>query len=161
MNVSLPSGEASRGPSSEVALLLLTGAALVACSTVVSVPALPPPAANHPLPACDAPTNCVRASRSYPVPASTLFDAAQQALKTLGPTTHRTASDSLRASAVYRVGLLFRDDVTVAVTSQGDTSTLHVRSASRVGLYDLGVNRRRVRDLLDAVDRGLPSSGSR
>jgi uncharacterized protein (DUF1499 family) len=136
-------------------LLLIAGGALLACGTVASIPSLPPPAVDHPLPTCEAPTNCERTSQTYAAPASTLFNAAQQALKQLGPTTHRTSPGSLRASAVYRVGLAFEDDVTVVVTAQDDTSTLHVRSASRVGLYDLEVNRRRVRNLLDTVEQAL------
>lgn len=150
------SRDSSSVPSSEIALLLLAGGALLACGTVVSLPSLPPPTADHPLPACETPSNCERTSQTYAVSATTLFDAAQQALRKLGPTTVQTSSDSLQASAVYRVGFFFNDDVTVAVTSQDGTSTLHIRSASRVGRYDLEVNRRRVRNLLDAVEQRLP-----
>ena len=147
--------------SSELVFLLLAGTALLACSTVVSVPQLPPPSPDHPLPECPVPTNCVRTSQTYPVPASTLFDAAQQALRTLGPATLRSSPDSLQASAVYRVSLVFKDDVTVAVTPRNGTSTLHVRSTSRIGRYDFEVNRRRVQDLLDAVNQALPTAPPR
>lgn len=84
-----------------------------------------------------------------------LFAAAQQAMASLNPIAQRRASDALRASAVYRVGGVFKDDLTAAVTAQEKTSTLHLRSVSRIGLYDFEVNRRRVRNVLDAVDREL------
>jgi uncharacterized protein (DUF1499 family) len=56
---------------------------------------------------------------------------------------------------VYRVGGLFKDDVTTAVTPTDGGAALHVRSASRTGQYDFEVNRRRVDRLLDAVEREL------
>jgi len=59
---------------------------------------------------------------------------------------------------VYRVALLFKDDVDVAVEPSADGSTLHVRSASRVGHSDLGVNRRRVARFFRAVDEALDAA---
>jgi len=57
---------------------------------------------------------------------------------------------------VYQVALIFKDDVDVAVRARDDGgSALYVRSASRVGYSDLGVNQRRVERLLRAVDRAL------
>ena len=118
-------------------------------------PDLLPPSASNPLPTCPTPTNCVRVSQSYSVPADRLFAATQQALDTLSPIAHEQTPNALRASAVYRVGGLFKDDVAVAITSQNSTSTVHLRSESRIGLYDFEVNRRRVRTLLDAIDAAL------
>ena len=146
-------------PWAEPVVVLLNTAALLACITVVSVPTLPAPAAHHPLPECRAPTNCVRTSQTYAVPAATLFGAAQQALDTLGATRLHPVPDSLRAAAVYRVGVIFTDDVTMAVTPGRDSNTLHLRSASRLGLYDFEVNRRRVENVLEAVEGALPQSG--
>jgi uncharacterized protein (DUF1499 family) len=61
----------------------------------------------------------------------------------------------MRASAVYRVALVFKDDVQIAVDSMESGSRLHVRSASRVGQSDLGVNRRRVQRLLRHLEEAL------
>ena len=80
---------------------------------------------------------------------ATLFAATKQALTALGPTALQLRSDSARASAVYRVALVFKDDVNVAVDTTASGSRLHVRSASRVGHSDLGVNARRVDRLLN------------
>lgn len=133
------------------------GAALAAGAFVLSIPSVPPAAPNHPLPACSAP-NCDRASISYDVPAETLFAATRRALDDLDPVSHQRASDSLRATAVYQVGGLFKDDVTAVVAPNDGESTLHVRSKSRTGQYDFEVNRWRVSNLLDAVDRELSLS---
>jgi uncharacterized protein (DUF1499 family) len=114
-------------------------------------PSLPPAHSSNPLPDCPDSPNCERVSQAYDVPADTLFAAAQRALDALGPTQLQAQPDVRRASAVYRAGLVFKDDVDVAVDTTGAGSRLHVRSASRVGHSDLGVNARRVDRLLQAV----------
>ena len=118
---------------------------------------------DNPLPPCPDTPNCERTARTYDVPPNTLFVAAQRALESLGPATLRLSDSShgRRAEAVYRVALIFKDDVDVAVTSQdGEGSVLYVRSASRVGYSDLGVNRRRVQKLLNAVEAALQETRS-
>jgi uncharacterized protein (DUF1499 family) len=94
-------------------------------------------------------------SRGYDVPADTLFAATTRSLDRLGPVRLQVRPDSLRAAAVYRVALVFKDDVAVAVDTTETGSRLHVRSASRVGQSDLGVNARRVDRLLTAVAETL------
>jgi len=118
---------------------------------------------DNPLPPCPDTPNCERTARAYDVPPPPLFVAAQRALESLGPATLRL-SDSphgRRAAAVYRVALIFKDDVDVAVKGRDDGgSALYVRSASRVGYSDLGVNRRRVQNLLEAVETALRDNRS-
>lgn len=63
-----------------------------------------------------------------------------------------------RLEAVARVPLTpFRDDVTVRVEPAAGGSRVIVRSRSRVGRGDLGVNARRIRAFLRALDRALSS----
>lgn len=52
-------------------------------------------------------------------------------------------------SAVFR----FVDDLDLILDN--DTKHIHVRSASRTGYYDFGVNRRRVEKLRNALKEGL------
>lgn len=49
--------------------------------------------------------------------------------------------------AVFQV-FVFLDDVTIRFTGSEQNPTLWIRSASRVGYSDLGVNKRRVNDIL-------------
>jgi uncharacterized protein (DUF1499 family) len=133
-----------------VAGALLVGLFGMGCSS--SSGPLPSAAPSNPLPDCPASPNCERVSTDYASPADRLFARVQTALRDLGPARMRLRPDSLRAEAVYRVAWVFKDDVAVAVEPTPDGSRLHVRSASRVGHSDLGVNRRRVQRLLDAVD---------
>lgn len=119
-----------------------------------SDPATSPPASS-PLPPCPEPSNCERISQNYPVPPEALYQAVQETLADLGPTELRLSPEERRAEAVYRVALVFKDDVDAAVTAENNHSALHVRSASRVGSSDLGVNRRRVERLLSSIERYL------
>lgn len=51
--------------------------------------------------------------------------------------------------AVYRIPIFhFKDDVDVIIEESGSKTTVYIRSASRLGVYDLGVNRRRVKRIL-------------
>jgi uncharacterized protein (DUF1499 family) len=54
------------------------------------------------------------------------------------------------ASRLFR----FKDDLELLLDAQ--TGVIHVRSASRVGGYDFGVNRRRVKRLRRAYMAGHP-----
>jgi uncharacterized protein (DUF1499 family) len=114
-----------------------------------------------PLPDCPDTPNCEHVARPFPAVPDTLFAAAQRALAALGPSELTVEPDDRRAHAVYRVALVFKDDVDVAVTPDpnGAGSVLYVRSASRTGHSDLGVNGRRVRRFLDRLREELGVSG--
>lgn len=112
--------------------------------------------ADSPLAPCPDSPNCERVSRTFDVDADTLFRASESALRELGPVELKAREGSREAHAVYRVAIVFKDDVNLAVTG-GDNgqSTLHIRSASRVGYSDLGVNQRRVDRFFEALDSSL------
>ena len=118
-------------------------------------PSTPPAHPSNPLPDCPSTPNCERASVSFDVPADTLYSAVLRAMDALHPTEMTSNPDRRQASAVYRVALMFKDDVRIAVEPDGNASLLHVRSASRVGQSDLGVNARRVNRLLETVRNQL------
>jgi uncharacterized protein (DUF1499 family) len=134
-----------------LSLLVAFGWMGLGCSS----PSLPSAHPTNPLPTCPDSPNCERVSRGYDVPADTLFAATTRSLDRLGSARLQVRPDSLRAAAVYRVALVFKDDVAVAVDTTETGSRLHVRSASRVGQSDLGVNARRVDRLLTAVAETL------
>ncbi len=105
----------------------------------------------NPLEACPDSPNCVRISLFYDAPPEALFEAAQQAVQEVGASSMAADADALELEATFRA-FVFTDDVTMAVTTADDRSMLHIRSASRVGHDDLGVNSRRVDRLLDALE---------
>ncbi len=127
--------------------------ALAACS-----PDAPPPVpvAPHlpasPLPPCPASPNCVHETRLFDAPPDTLFQQARAALQSLGAL--QVEADARRLDAVFKV-FFFKDDVALAVAPHDGSAVLHIRSASRVGHQDFGVNRRRVARFFEALAQRL------
>ena len=118
---------------------------------------------KNPLPKCPSTSYCVRDARFFKVPADALFSNARAALGRMR--THHVHADrrAYRLHAVFTVGYFFKDDVHLSVIAHQDGSALYLRSASRVGRYDFGVNRRRMHrffDLLAEQLRGTHRSNS-
>lgn len=103
---------------------------------------------HNPLPPCPDSPNCVRISRKLPYDKDKVFKASVDAIEMMGAAEKKLLESPLRISAVFKV-FIYKDDFTVLVQEAGaDTSYLHLRSSSRVGYSDLGVNRRRVKRFL-------------
>ncbi|MFU8858864.1 MAG: DUF1499 domain-containing protein [Cyclonatronaceae bacterium] len=79
-----------------------------------------------------------------------LFDRLVESLNETGAESVSPEPGELFISAVYKIPLFgFRDDVTARIVPAGNGETLlFIRSASRVGHSDFGVNRRRVQRIL-------------
>jgi uncharacterized protein (DUF1499 family) len=110
----------------------------------------------HPFRPCPDTPNCVIHSVQFDVDEQTLFDTASTVIK--NSTVHKTTVDaeSLQINAVYRIPLFgFKDNVEISIESNAAGSILHIRSASRVGHSDLGVNRRRVQRILNSIESKL------
>jgi uncharacterized protein (DUF1499 family) len=129
------------------------GLLLAACATE------PPPRdddalPDNPLPACPDTPNCIRRTRRFDLPADTLFDRARNALNALAPSDLTASPETRRIDAVFRV-FVFKDDVALVVEPHEAGAVLHIRSASRIGRRDFGVNRRRVRRFFRTLARLL------
>ncbi|MEO1632040.1 MAG: DUF1499 domain-containing protein [Bacteroidota bacterium] len=71
------------------------------------------------------------------------------------PQSIESSQEQRRIYALYRVGV-FQDDVLIAIEPLSDGgAALYLRSTSRTGYSDLGVNRRRCAALLQAVEAAL------
>ena len=88
-----------------------------------------------------------------PVPPADAFRRALAVVRRMGWELLATDPDAFRIEATDRSFWFgFEDDVVVRITADGETaSRVDVRSLSRVGVGDLGVNARRVRAFLDAM----------
>lgn len=96
----------------------------------------------------------------FRVPAGSLYEAARRLVAAM-PGAVFVAEDPARGRfrAVVRTPLIrFPDVVSVEARTEGlDASTLRVYSRSRIGHSDMGVNRRRVLALVDALAATLPA----
>lgn len=109
---------------------------------------------ENPLVPCPDTPNCVRETRLFDFPADTLFARARTTLDAIGAATVQAHPEGRRLEAVFKV-FFFKDDVTLAVEPHDGGSALHIRSASRVGQSDLGVNRRRVNRFFETLDEAF------
>ena len=107
------------------------------------------------LSSCPDSPNCVHNSYEVSSDLDTLYTHTEQALQITG------ASSILRIEggfdAVYTIPVFgWKDDVSIRFTKI-DSSNTHfdIRSASREGYYDLGVNNRRVKKILKAIQTKL------
>ncbi len=119
-----------------------------------SEPELPNDAGAYeatPLEECPDSPNCVRISLWFDAEPDEVLSAAREALEEIGAGSLELDDEARRIDATFRV-FVFTDDVAIAVTSHDDRSALHIRSASRVGRDDLGVNARRVAGFLDVLE---------
>ncbi|MGI9175798.1 MAG: DUF1499 domain-containing protein [Rhodothermales bacterium] len=105
---------------------------------------------ENPLPPCPDVPNCVRETRHFKVSSDKLFSRALKALYSIKPTTVEVDEDAHRIDAVFRV-VLFKDDVVLRVEPDEAGAVVHIRSESRLGRGDLGVNRRRVDRFFSAL----------
>lgn len=110
---------------------------------------------TNPLPPCPDSPNCVRVSRKFELTRDIVFEAAKSAIERMGPTNVKITDDPPRIAAVFKA-LIFKDDFILQLENRDKSSTMiHIRSSSRVGYGDLGVNRRRVKRFLRKLDKEL------
>lgn len=110
---------------------------------------------TNPLPSCPDSPNCVRVSKKFKTSTDIVFEAAKSAIKKMGPVNMKIIDDPLRINAVFKA-FIFKDDFVLLVESKSESSTvIHIRSSSRIGHGDLGVNRRRVKKFLRKLEEEL------
>ena len=92
--------------------------------------------------------------RTYAAPAALMFDVARRAAEALHWELGTVEPEARKIEAVVTTRVIkFKDDVTIWVEADGEErSTLFARSASRVGVVDLGANTRHIMDLFETVD---------
>ena len=111
---------------------------------------------NSPFEACSSSLNCVHEAYLFDILPSELTQAAMEVLeanKYLDSVTQGSV-DHHRIEAVFNAWR-FKDDVQIAVESHEAGSILFIKSASRTGKSDLGVNKRRVQGIINDLSSRL------
>jgi uncharacterized protein (DUF1499 family) len=95
----------------------------------------------------------------YPLPPAELFATVRETARKM--TGWRVTAEDAGSHVLHAVAWVpltpFHDDVTITLEPTAGGSRVIVRSRSRVGRGDLGVNARRIRAFLRALDRELSS----
>lgn len=82
---------------------------------------------------------------TFTADSAVVLDAADEALRILSAESIQKNEATKEIHAVFKIPVFgWRDDLNIAVKQDGLDTHLFIRSASRVGYYDLGVNKRRV-----------------
>lgn len=122
---------------------------------------------ENPLPPCPDSPNCVRITDSYHGSIDAAWQAVLTALQEMKPYDVEIRADEYRVDTIFLV-VFFRDDMAVQLEASGtqaegrerdleppgETTYVHIRSSSRLGHYDFGVNRRRVKVFLEKMSPG-------
>jgi uncharacterized protein (DUF1499 family) len=112
---------------------------------------------RNPLPPCPDSPNCVRISKAYQHKKEWVYKASESVIDDMDAVKMELLDEPLRLKAVFKV-FIYKDDFTVLIEEADDSSCrVHIRSASRVGYSDLGVNRRRVKRFLRKLNKALGS----
>lgn len=111
---------------------------------------------ENPLPDCPHSPNCVKISKQIACPDIKLYKSSVHLIKKMKAYRITEYEEILYIEAVFRIRLFgFLDDFLVRITKghNENSSILHIRSASRTGYCDLGVNRRRAGRFIDQLER--------
>ncbi|MBD3615224.1 MAG: DUF1499 domain-containing protein [Gracilimonas sp.] len=111
---------------------------------------------NHPLPPCPSTPNCVRVSKDFKAGIEQVYERLLYIFEKEAHKFEVIDAKRIELHAVYRIPFLgFKDDVDVIMEESNTKTVVYIRSASRVGTYDLGVNNRRVRWILKKIANQL------
>lgn len=119
-------------------------------------PKLSMPVDSNPLPACPDSPNCVRTQVIIPVDSSSAFTLAKEVFEEMNAMTIEIDSSSASIKTVFKIPVFgWLDDMTVIVVGDSDQCTIYLRSASRIGYFDLWVNKIRVRKFIRILNQKI------
>jgi len=108
---------------------------------------------DNPLPECPDTPNCIRISVKTNYTPDHLITSARKALEKEGAIEVKEMTEKMYIKAVFRIPVFgFKDDVQLQVSESDGSAIMSLKSASRTGKGDLGINRRRVQRLLNYLD---------
>lgn len=106
---------------------------------------------SHPFPPCPESPNCIRISTPVSLKTETCWQKVTAVVEKMRPIELEKERRHFRIEAVFRV-VIFRDDFCLELENRETSTIIHIRSSSREGYSDLGVNRRRVKRFLRLLE---------
>ena len=112
---------------------------------------------QHPFTPCPETPNCVIESHTFNVNSESLYQSVLMLMDDL--TTHELHpnEDDLSIHSVFRIPIFgFKDDLKITIQREADErSLLFIKSSSRTGYSDLGVNQRRINRIIKKLNKKL------
>lgn len=114
----------------------------------------------NPLPDCESSGNCARMSVRMNVSAHEAAQNMADVIRDMNGTLNR--AEAMSGEAVFRIQIFgWRDDVQFLTEPMPDGGcVLHLRSKSRVGRYDLGVNQHRLKRIVRLLSYELKETNA-
>jgi uncharacterized protein (DUF1499 family) len=115
-------------------------------------------AEKNPLPPCPKTPNCIRTSKRFNTGMEKVYEAFTKIFEAEAHAWEVIDPKRIEMHAVYRIPIFgFKDDVDVILEEKEGMTTAFIRSASRLGAYDLGVNSLRVKRILRKIAAKIKS----
>ncbi|MEP1304614.1 MAG: DUF1499 domain-containing protein [Balneola sp.] len=116
---------------------------------------------ENPISECPDSPNCIRTTQVFEEDSISVFNAFKNSISKENPFELETKRDeeNLSISAVYKIPVFgWLDDAELIFESDKENKNLtfvHLKSSSREGYYDLGVNKRRINRILKKARKEL------
>ena len=115
----------------------------------------------NPIDPCPDSPNCFRVTHYFYADSVTVFDALKKSVSQTGSKEISVEKDSdfKTIQAIYRIPVFgWLDDVIIKIepdSSNSGSSFVYLKSSSREGYFDLGVNKRRINRILKKAHKEL------
>jgi len=111
---------------------------------------------DNPLEPCPPSPNCFRITLAYNIPVDEMLKQSKTILKDMGATEINFNPNRHRLEAIFTIWLFrFKDDVVLQAEQSDEKNYLYIRSASRKGYSDLGVNRHRISTFIKRLEKSM------
>lgn len=142
-------------------LLLILAVTFTACESGIKDLPYNMEIPENPISVCPDSPNCFRTTQVFEQDSSTVVEAFRSTIETENPfeVEINTTNQDFSITAVYQIPVFgWLDDVEIrfeADTVIRNHTFIHLKSSSREGYYDLGVNKRRINRILKKARKEL------
>lgn len=141
--------------------LALIALSITSCKNTITEPPTDMDIPENPIPACPESPNCFRITQVFEMNPETVFKAFENSISNENPFEFKADKITVNSSisAVYKIPVFgWLDDVKLIFEADKDNKNntfVHLKSSSREGYSDLGVNKRRIKRILKKARKEL------